>query len=220
MEAVKEKRSGFTTFQLKLLAIVSMLMDHIGAVICPDMVWLRYAGRLAFPIFCFLLVEGYYHTGNIRKYMGRLGLFALISEVPFDLAFHHPMWTLEKQNVFFTLFIGLGMVWLLDKERELVTRAGIVILAMWAAEILHTDYGFRGILLIAVFQITREKKAVQYIGGAAWNFLWTSRIQHAGALAMIPIALYNGQKGRSMKYFFYLFYPVHLLILYLLMYKH
>lgn len=220
MEMVTEKRSGLTTFQLKILAIVSMAVDHIGAVLYPELIWMRYAGRLAFPIFCFLLVEGYCHTRDVRKYMGRLGLFALVSEIPFDLAFQHPMWTLEKQNVFFTLFIGMGMLWLLDNEKEIIIRIGIVILAMWAAEFLHTDYGFRGILLIAVFQMTRDKKAAQYIGGAAWNFLWMSRIQHAGALAMIPIALYNGQKGRSMKYFFYLFYPVHLLILYLLMYKH
>lgn len=180
---------------------------------------MRYVGRLAFPIFCFLLVEGYYHTGNVKKYIGRLGIFALISEIPFDLAFGHFLWTLEKQNVFFTLSIGLGMVWLLDREKEWLTRIWLIILAMWAAELLHTDYGYRGILLIAVFQITRERKAAQYLCGAAWNFLWSSRIQYAGALAMLPIALYNGQKGRSMKYFFYLFYPIHLLVLYLIMYK-
>lgn len=215
----KEKRAGLTAFQLKALAIASMAADHIGAVLYTDEVWLRYAGRLAFPIFCFLLVEGYCHTRDVRKYMGRLGLFALISEYPFDLAFHHRLWTLEKQNVFFTLFIGLGMLWLLDKEKDIVIRIGIVLLAMWAAEFLHTDYGFRGILLIAVFQMAGERKTVQYMGGAAWNFLWESRIQNAGALAVIPIALYNGKKGRSMKYFFYLFYPVHLMILYLLAYK-
>lgn len=218
MEAVTEKKAGLTSFELKVLAIASMAVDHVGAVIYPDMLWLRYVGRLAFPIFCFLLVEGYYHTGNIRKYIGRLGLFALVSEIPFDLAFHESVWAPEKQNVFFTLSIGLGMIWLAEREREFVVRVGIVILAMWAAELLHTDYGFRGILLIAVFQMARERKAVQYIGGAAWNFLWESRIQSAGALAVLPIALYNGQKGRSMKYFFYLFYPVHLLLLHLLTY--
>lgn len=218
MEAAASKKRGLSTFELKVLAIVSMAADHVGAVLCPETLFLRYVGRLAFPIFCFLLVEGYYHTGNVRKYMARLGVFALISEIPFDLAFHESVWTLEKQNVFFTLLIGLGMLLLADKEREIIIRIGIVILAMWAAELLHTDYGFRGILLIAIFQMARDKKAVQYIGGAAWNFLWGNRIQSAGALAVIPIALYNGEKGRSMKYFFYLFYPVHLLILYFLTY--
>ncbi len=209
-----ERKAGLTTFQLKVLAIISMLADHVGAVLYPEAVWLRYAGRLAFPIFCFLLVEGYYHTGNVAKYMARLGIFALISEIPFDLAFHQTLWFPAKQNVFVTLFIGLGMLWGLERERECIIRVGIVLLSMWAAEFLCCDYGFMGVLLIAVFGITRGKNTARYLAGAVWNVFWPSRIQTAGALAMLPIALYNGQKGRSMKYFFYLFYPVHLFILY------
>lgn len=209
-----ERKAGLTTFQLKVLAIISMLADHVGAVLYPEAVWLRYAGRLAFPIFCFLLVEGYYHTGNMAKYMARLGIFALISEIPFDLAFHQTLWFPARQNVFVTLFIGLGMLWGLERERERIIRVGIVLLSMWAAEFLCCDYGFMGVLLIAVFGITRGKNTARYLAGAVWNVFWPSRIQTAGALAMLPIALYNGQKGRSMKYFFYLFYPVHLFILY------
>ena len=209
-----ERKAGLTTFQLKVLAIISMLADHVGAVLYPEAVWLRYAGRLAFPIFCFLLVEGYYHTGNVAKYMARLGIFALISEIPFDLAFHQTLWFPAKQNVFVTLFIGLGMLWGLERERECIIRVGIVLLSLWAAEFLCCDYGFMGVLLIAVFGITRGKNTARYLAGAVWNVFWPSRIQTAGALAMLPIALYNGQKGRSMKYFFYLFYPVHLFILY------
>lgn len=216
MKNITESKVGLTTFQLKILAIISMFTDHLGAIIYPEAVWFRYVGRLAFPIFCFLLVEGYHHTGNMVKYITRLGIFAFISEIPFDLAFHQTFWFPEKQNVFFTLFIGFGMLWFLDREKEIITRTGIIILAMWAAEFLHTDYGFRGILLIAIFWLARDRKAAQYIAGAVWNFLWPSKIQNAGALAMLPIALYNGQKGRSIKYFFYLFYPVHLLILYLI----
>ncbi len=209
-----ERKAGLTTFQLKVLAIISMLADHVGAVLYPEAVWLRYAGRLAFPIFCFLLVEGYYHTGNVAKYMARLGIFALISEIPFDLAFHQTLWFPAKQNVFVTLFIGLGMLWGLERERECIIRVGIVLLSMWAAEFLCCDYGFMGVLLIAVFGVTRGKNTARYLAGAVWNVFWPSRIQTAGALAMLPIALYNGQKGRSMKFFFYLFYPVHLFILY------
>lgn len=209
-----ERKDGLTTFQLKVLAIISMLADHVGAVLYPEAVWLRYAGRLAFPIFCFLLVEGYYHTGNVEKYMARLGIFALISEIPFDLAFHQTLWFPAKQNVFLTLFIGLGMLWGLERERERIIRVGIVLLSMWAAEFLCCDYGFMGVLLIAVFGVTRGKNTARYLAGAVWNVFWPSRIQTAGALAMLPIALYNGQKGRSMKFFFYLFYPVHLFILY------
>lgn len=220
MENVIERKAGLTSFQLKVLAIISMLIDHMGVILYPEAVWLRYVGRLAFPIFCFLLVEGYYHTRNVAKYIARLGIFVIVSEIPFDLAFHQSLWYPEKQNVFVTLFIALGMLWFLDREREIITRVGIVIFAMWAAEFMHSDYGFRGVLLVAVFWMTREKKAARYIAGAAWNFLWPSKIQTAGALAMLPIALYNGQRGRSMKYFFYVFYPLHLLFLYFLVNIH
>lgn len=219
MEDTKKANFGLTTFQLKILAIASMLADHTGAVLYPEAVWLRYAGRLAFPIFCFLLVEGYYHTRNVANYMARLGLFALISEIPFDLAFHQVLWFPEKQNVFVTLFAGLGMLWLLDREKESIIRIGTVLLVMWAAEFLRSDYGFMGILLIAVFGMTRTKRAMRYLAGAVWNVLWPSKIQAAGALAMLPIALYNGKKGRDMKYFFYLFYPLHLLVLCILRFR-
>lgn len=211
-----ERRIGLTAFQLKVFAIITMLIDHIGAVLYPEVMAFRYVGRLSFPIFCFLLTEGFIHTRDIRKYMLRLMCFAVISEIPFDLAFHRTWMTLEKQNVFFTLLIGMGMIWLLDKEKETVNQIGVIILAMWLAEFLHTDYGFRGIFLIAVFWMLREKKELMYAAGAGWNFLWRTKIQYAGTVAMIPIALYNGQKGRNMKYFFYLFYPVHLLVLYMI----
>lgn len=192
-----------------------MLTDHIGAVLYPEERIFRYIGRLAFPIFCFLLAEGYYYTRNVRNYLCRLGIFALLSEVPYDLAFCRSFWAVEKQNVFFTLLIGLVMLWILDKEKETIIKIGVVILAMWAAEFLHTDYGFRGILLIAVFGMTRDHKQIGGVLAAGWNFLWQNPLQYAGALAVLPIAAYNGKKGRSMKYFFYLFYPAHLLILYL-----
>lgn len=216
MKDITMGRWGITSFQLKVLAIISMTVDHIGAIFLPKIWILRCIGRLAFPIFCFLLVEGFYHTRDVRKYMLRLGVFAILSEIPYDLAFGYDLWTFEKQNVFFTLLIGLGMIWLLDRERETVTKAVIVILAMWAAEFLRSDYGFMGVLLITVFWIFREKKAAQYLLSAGWNFFWPVRVQYAGALAVIPIALYNGEKGRNMKYFFYLFYPLHLLAFYLL----
>lgn len=216
MKDATDKRWGLTTFQLKIIAIVSMLIDHTGAILYPGEHVFRYVGRLAFPIFCFLLVEGFVHTRNVWKYMGRLGIFAVISEIPYDLAFHESFWAPEKQNVFFTLFIGLGMLWILKNERENVIRIGVIILAMWAADFLGTDYGFRGILLIAVFWMAREHKLIGSILAAGWNFLWQNHLQYAGALAVVPIAAYNGQKGRSMKYFFYLFYPVHLLILHLI----
>ena len=134
-----------STFVLKLTAIIAMVIDHVAAVFIPYNSWLylpcRLIGRIAFPIFAFLLVEGFYHTRNIRKYLTRLGVFALISELPFDLAFYNFQFAghggsikadfpnmfsdsqlydtvisrfMKHQNIFFTLFIGLLAIWLIS----------------------------------------------------------------------------------------------------------
>lgn len=214
--ATDMSKRGLTGSDLKWIAILTMAVDHIGAVLYPEMLWMRYIGRIAFPVFCFLLVEGFHHTRNLRKYMIRLLLFALISEIPYDLAFYHTVWYPAKQNVFFTLAIGLGMLWFWNHEKEPVMKAGLLIVAMWFAEMLHTDYHGYGVLLIAMFQIVREKKKIWLVLCGLWNFLWKSMIQYAGILAIPLIALYNGEKGNGLKYFFYVFYPLHLIILYLI----
>jgi len=104
---------------LKIIAVISMLTDHIGYVLFPGVMWLRIIGRLAFPIYCFLLVEGAVHTKNIGRYLLRLGAFALISEIPFDLAFKRSLFYPHYQNVFFTLFLGLAMIAVMDRRRKL-----------------------------------------------------------------------------------------------------
>lgn len=202
------------SFQLKMLAIATMAVDHIGAVFFPQYMIFRYIGRIAFPIFCFLLTEGFFHTRNIRKYMVRLGLFALISEIPYDLAFQGEILEFGRQNVFFTLFIGVAMMYAFEKSTEWPVKAVEILLAMWFASTVNSDYGYKGILLIAVYYILHERKWEQLIFGALWNVLWGS-VQVFGALSSIPIALYRGKKGLSMKYFFYAFYPLHLMVLYL-----
>ena len=100
------------SFQLKWIAIITMLIDHVGAIFFPGNLVFRYVGRIAFPIFCFQLVEGFFHTRNIEKYMLRLGIFAIISEIPYDLAFRGNILDFEHQNVFFTLFLGILMLYL------------------------------------------------------------------------------------------------------------
>lgn len=202
------------SFQLKMLAIATMAVDHIGAVFFPQYMIFRYIGRIAFPIFCFLLTEGFFHTRNIRKYMVRLGLFALISEIPYDLAFQGEILEFGRQNVFFTLFIGVAMMYAFEKSTEWPVKAVEILLAMWFASTVNSDYGYKGILLIAVYYILHERKWEQLIFGALWNVLWGS-VQVFGVLSSIPIALYRGKKGLSMKYFFYAFYPLHLMVLYL-----
>ncbi len=206
---------GLTSFQLKWIAIITMLIDHVGAVLFPQYWVLRYIGRISFPIFCFLLTEGFWHTRNIRRYMIRLGGFALISEVPYDLAFHGKVVDPKHQNVFFTLLLGVILMYVLKRSRELPLQALEILMVMCAADLLRTDYSFKGILLIAVFYLLRENLWLKTACAALWNFLWNGSIQGYGALAMIPIALYNGEQGRKMKYFFYVFYPAHLLVLFL-----
>ena len=98
-------RSGLSGFDLKCIAVFSMLTDHIGAILCPSQVWMRYVGRLAFPIFGFLIVEGFFHTRDLKKYMGRLFLFAVISEIPSDLARYHTPVYKDTQNIFMIMII-------------------------------------------------------------------------------------------------------------------
>lgn len=202
------------SFQLKCIAIVSMALDHTGTVLYPSQIWLRCLGRIAFPIFCFLIVEGFFHTHDVRRYMGRLGVFALISEIPYDLAFRGVPLEYAHQNVFFTLLIGIGMMILLERNREWPVKAVILLLAMWLAVLIRSDYNFRGILLIFVFYIFHESRWLAVTAGGLWNFLYQGVIQKYGVLSVLPLALYNGERGRKMKYFFYIFYPAHLLLLY------
>ena len=138
----------------------------------------------------------------------------LLSEIPFNLAESGQIFSIEHQNVFFTLLIGLIMLHYCEKASGNAMKAEVVIIAMFAAEFLHTDYGALGVLLIAIFRFAREHKWYQAFLVSGWNFLFGIPIQYAGIFAILPIALYNGKKGRSTGYFFYLYYPVHLLILY------
>lgn len=205
---------GLTSFQLKCVAILSMVFDHSGAILFPDQLWMRYIGRIAFPVFCFLIVEGCYYTHDIRKYLIRLASFAVVSEIPFDLAFNGSLLEFRHQNVFFTLATGAAMLWIFRYCREWPEKMIVLLIMMWIAEILRSDYSYRGILLIFVFYIFRSNRILAAAAGAFWNLLYKSSIQIYGILAMLPILLYNGREGRKMKYFFYLFYPFHLLILY------
>lgn len=206
---------------LKIIAVISMFIDHVGAVLFPNIILFRIVGRLAFPIYCFLLVEGARYTHNMRQYMLRLGIFALISEVPFDWAFYHqPVYT-AHQNVFFTLFIGLVMIWFLEHPMndmeipDVVSKLIIVAVAGIGAELLSTDYGFSGIAIILIFYILRERLLLKYLT-VALICIGMGWLEAFAILALIPIALYNGQRGsqtKIMQFGFYVFYPAHLLLL-------
>lgn len=220
----------YDNMELKIAAMASMLIDHIGAVLIENTVlynndgWAmagvvcRLIGRLAFPLFCFLLVEGFLHTSNKKMYMLRLGLFAMISEMPFDMALYGRV-TLYRQNVFFTLFISFIMLIVIQTaERKLIGRpfcivvqGAAVVLACGAAFFLLTDYSYMGPLLTAVIYFLRNDRKKQcIIGGILFLYELT------GSLAFLLIYRYTGEKGESRfgRRILYWFYPLHLLILF------
>ena len=312
-EAQTGGRRGISGSTVKLVGIITMFIDHLAAAVLARVVirilmtdgrtdqfydlysiysFMRMVGRLGFPIFCFLLVEGFEKTRSRAKYALRLGMFALISEIPFDLAFNATVLEFGYQNVYFTLFFGmlalcafdflqkhklptvvrwilcvvgvtvsgawlvqfswqyiqryvLGSINIFDRERsaKIIVFCGICILAaillllygrrkgtdkaltagtnlgvlflfMWLADFLQTDYSGMGVLTITVIYFFRRYKVLAMAGGCI--VLTIMNLNEIPAfLTLIPVAEYNGKRGLNLKYFFYAFYPVHLLLLWL-----
>lgn len=221
---------GISGSTLKLIACATMLIDHAGAAVVDTIIfkspiryhdpqtlhklqtlyqWMRGIGRLAFPIFCFLIVEGFFHTRSIRKYCTRMFLFALISEFPFDYALKAsvPFW--QKQNVYFTLLISLLCLWLLDLLRGMPWIQFFAISAsMSLANAMMTDYNYKGVFLIVMLYFFHDHRLYQSVAGAA-AIAW----ERWAPLSFILCFFYNGKRGLRLRYFFYLFYPVHLIVL-------
>lgn len=215
----KTQTFGIDGFTLKCIAMVCMLIDHTGAVLFPQYRIMRIIGRLAFPIYCFLLVEGAVHTRDIRKYELRLLGFALISEIPFDLAiFGRIYW--EHQNVFFTLFLGVVAIDFMKQSESKIRRILIVVVMILIANFLNTDYSGAGIVIVACYYLLYDKKIMkQFMFVVETLLLYGIGIQLYASFAVLPMLLYNGKRGPSLKYIFYVFYPLHLLILYLIIKK-
>lgn len=208
---------------LKWIAIISMLIDHFASSFllaynvtsAQDFQGMyanmRLVGRLAFPIFAFLIVQGYQHTSDIKKYIRNLFLFALISEVPFDLAFYRQPMHWGHQNIFFTLFLGVIALALYEKFEQIFKQGLAVLLFGLLAEILAVDYGLYGVFFIVGLGILRDKKLIQ-----ALFIIVMGSVQMTASLAVIPLWFYNGERGRQNKWFFYIFYPGHLALIYFL----
>ena len=216
-----------TSFQLKCLAAVLMLLDHIGALFFPEQLWLRGVGRLSFPLFAFLAAEGCRYTRNLYRYLCRIAVFATLSEVPFDLAFHNTLLFWGAQNVLWTLLLGAmaSGFWLrLGNEKPGVCLCFAALLSVFAS-FFKTDYGWYGVLLVFWFcycgqrfgQNLRERLFLSFTGMIALTVLFVLEngvlLQLLAVLALLPIAFYNGKKGRKDFRLFYGFYPGHLLIL-------
>ena len=294
---VMEKETRIPRFSisgsvLKMVAITTMLIDHLGAGLLLPLLslpptsplstndpgisflfhrylltyefysLLRIIGRSAFPIFCFLLVEGLLHTSSRGKYLLRLLLFSFLSEIPFNLALFGGLRNANHQNVFFTLAIGLAVIWGMDeilhsdhllrfrekglrfheknrlfheKDRFFLQKKGdlpsellsilpyascllLVLLGAGLANLLHTDYGAIGVLLIVLFYCFRKHRLLASFLG--WSLLSaTLYLESYSFPAFLLCFFYNGKRGflrGRAKYLFYFFYPLHLLLIYAL----
>lgn len=266
------EKKRLTGYHLKFIALITMLIDHIAAVVIMHVFMLSYRvtasmqlsenivdkiivwvaenqnfvymvynimrdiGRMAFPIYCFLLVEGFVHTRSVAKYAGRLALFALISEIPYDLAIAGEWWSLECSNVFFTLVLGLLTIWALSYVEKIndfcqkknwepilgrvlslsVSFIVIVVLGAFSEFILLADYGIGGIIAIAVLYLLRGQRMVAFTVAVFVLAITAGETELFALLMLYPIMMYDGTRGKGMKYVFYAFYPAHLLILVLI----
>lgn len=222
-------RRGLSAAALKGIALVSMTLDHFAASglylllavrfggTGEGYLPLRLVGRLAFPIYCFLLTEGFRHTRSRRRYALRLGLFALLSEVPFDLVCSGAAYDRTQQNVFFTLLLGLLALMaaepLLQKGKRWQAFAAALAFAL-AAEVLRTDYGFFGVALIVVLHVLRDRETEKYLLGGTL-LLGLGSMEIAAWPSFLLMHGYNGRRGAggaALKWLFYLYYPAHLLL--------
>lgn len=255
------KKYGISGAVFKNIAYLSMFIDHFFAVFYKKYLNLmtidgqgnygltviyrtgRAVGRIAFVLFAHQIVEGFFHTRSKGKFLLRLGIFALVSEIPFDLAFCGKVIDFGSQNIFFTLFLGVLVLTLWERlslyNSALMwfCRCGVVLLACLLAYWGSTDYRYMGVLLILVFYCAHDEalpwkmllagsvmfwgiwsaNCLRYLelGYTAWELLDVALRELYGLAAFIPIAFYNGQKGRQFpKAFYYGFYPLHLLGLY------
>ena len=201
-----------------------MVCDHVGDLFFPGLTWMRVLGRLALPLFAFCIAEGYEHTGSKGRYLRRLGLFALISELPFDLAVYGGL-EFTHQNVMLTFFLAVLSLLAYDwARRRYPGRAGqllgggLVLVLAAVSLLLRADYGYFAVLLVFVFYLLREQsQPVRQLSALALQLILRNKGVFAwGALSFIPLMLYNGKRGRGLKWLFYVFYPGHLLLLYLL----
>ena len=241
----KEKRFEITSASLHIMAMAFMLCDHLWGTIVPGNDWLTCIGRISFPIFAFMIVEGYFHTSNLKKYAGRLFVFALISEIPFNLALGSRIFYPIHQNVLWSFLISLGLIHWNEKAKKsgklwksLVVGTASVILGYLGGILTMVDFYHAGVLTVLAFYFFRGRKWYNYLG--QFVTLWYINIEMLGGysymidimgktyflvrqsfamLALVPIWLYSGRRGyhsKAFQYFCYWFYPVHLLVLGLL----
>lgn len=232
-----------SSFVIKIIAIFTMLLDHSSDTLVGHITPLNFIGRIAFPLFCFQLVVGYAHTSSVSKYCIRLFVFSLISQIPFGIMIYNYTHELLALNVFFTLLLGVFVMIVYDSKKfSPIVKSLIIFGILLVAHFANVDYQALGVLLILVIHIfytlgtfkCEESSSIsskKYITSLfILAMLVFSILRYLPTMKSFPInytifltlctfaptfimLAYNGKKGPSLKYFFYVFYPVHLIIL-------
>lgn len=242
---MKKLCSGST---LKIIAVCCMVIDHFGQIVLKNGIVLNapysmftdkqfsfllsavnichILGRISFPIFCFLLAEGFMHTHNLKKYLLNLGIFAVISEPIYDLANTGELFSAKQQNVLFALFLGLAVIAVIEKyQKNVLISSASILVGAGISYICKFDGWYYGIGLISIFYLFYTMPIlkyglsilIMYICGLDFSINGLINPYFLTAVSsLLFIALYNGERGMKLKYFFYIFYPVHLLILFFL----
>lgn len=220
---MRDKIKKLNAAQLKYIAIITMLIDHMAIIlnghvnfITNNYDLMRNIGRIAFPIFVFMLIEGFYKTSDVKRYSNNLSFFGVLSEIPYNYMKSGKFIDLEHQNIFFTLLLGLTMLRLIEKFKS--KKAGflyaipLVIIFAIAADILRVSYGANGIFAVYFFYVAYDKSNIE-------KFLYYTLAFYFEFFSVVHIAnfalafMYNGERGKQNKLFFYTFYLLHIIIL-------
>lgn len=251
-----EKSKGLSGFDLKIIAIITMFIDHISLVLIAPLarssvtvlsfeeciksnniyailyITGRLIGRMSFLIYCFCLVIGFKYTKSRIKYAMRLSAFALISEIPFDLALKKTAYYPGGQNVFFTLLLGFLAIWIIEKCKSIILSKitwlmsynvifplSLVIggLAGLLAEFIKSDYKFYGVAtIVMIYAFMEVGNNITAMGAGSIVLIASNLIEIPVLLDIILVAVYNGKRGKPLKYIFYIIFPLHFCILYLI----
>ena len=217
-----------SSFILKIFAVVTMIIDHSGYVIFKQFTFFNYIGRTSLPLFAFQISEGYSHTRNIKKYLSRLFVFAIVSQIPFML-YEFSIGKSFSFNVLFSFCASLLCLIIYDKQKNKFISFALITVIAIISYYIKLAYAPFAIAIILIFYILKDRKllmSICYITACILNYL-PNLIKYnfyykyiilciCTMLPIIPILLYNGKKGKSFKYFLYLFYPLHLLVLFLI----
>ena len=206
-----------SSFALKILAVLSMLIDHIGYVFFPTEYIYRIIGRIAMPIFAFQIAIGFDHTTNREKYIFRMLLFAIVSQIPYQLitSIHGDNFSL---NIGFTFLFALLLLYSLENIKPIFLKITTIIPIIFLAYFLNYDYWLYGVALVIIFFYSIKKPYIMiplvFLVTSIYVLYKNSPFQLYSFVALAPLLFFNGKKGPSLKWLFYVFYPLHMLILY------